>query len=127
MAPQSLAVNPSSTDRYKFSWSPRGVLAAAQNSARYLREGLVVEVPGHQLLQVAEPVDFLKVCVLTYEDTHTHAHTHTHTHTLTHSHTHTHTGTHAHTHIHTPANPHIRVSIHQNPTPNTQAFALEAL
>jgi len=50
--------------RYKFSWSPRGVLAAAQNSARYLREGLVVEVPGHQLLQAAEPVDFLKAFAL---------------------------------------------------------------
>ena len=46
--------------RYKFSWSPRGVLAAAQNKARYLRDGAVVEVPGRELLQAAEPVDFLK-------------------------------------------------------------------
>lgn len=34
---------------YKFSWSPRGVLMAGRNSASYLRDGQVVNVPGHDL------------------------------------------------------------------------------
>jgi saccharopine dehydrogenase-like NADP-dependent oxidoreductase len=34
---------------YKFSWSPRGVVLAARNAARYLRDGRVVEVPGPDL------------------------------------------------------------------------------
>ena len=34
---------------YKFSWSPRGVLMAGRNSARFRREGQVVEIPGPEL------------------------------------------------------------------------------
>jgi len=34
---------------YKFSWAPRGVLLAARNSARYLRDGKLVEIPGERL------------------------------------------------------------------------------
>jgi len=34
---------------YKFSWSPRGVLVAARNSARYLDNGQVVEIPPDDL------------------------------------------------------------------------------
>ena len=34
---------------YKFSWSPRGVILAGLNNARYRRDGQVVEVPGEQL------------------------------------------------------------------------------
>jgi saccharopine dehydrogenase-like NADP-dependent oxidoreductase len=34
---------------YKFSWSPRGVLLAGLNSARYRRDGADVEVPGEEL------------------------------------------------------------------------------
>ena len=34
---------------YKFSWSPRGVLLAGLNTARYRRDGEVVEVPGQEL------------------------------------------------------------------------------
>jgi saccharopine dehydrogenase-like NADP-dependent oxidoreductase len=34
---------------YKFSWSPRGVLLAGLNNARYKRYGRVVEVPGNEL------------------------------------------------------------------------------
>ncbi len=34
---------------YKFSWSPRGVLMAGRNTAKYLEEGRVVEVPGPEL------------------------------------------------------------------------------
>jgi saccharopine dehydrogenase-like NADP-dependent oxidoreductase len=34
---------------YKFSWSPRGVLTAARNAAKYLEDGKIVEVPGPEL------------------------------------------------------------------------------
>lgn len=34
---------------YKFSWSPRGVVMAGRNSARYLKDGEVVDVPGPEL------------------------------------------------------------------------------
>jgi saccharopine dehydrogenase (NADP+, L-glutamate forming) len=34
---------------YKFSWSPRAVIMAARNAARYLEDGRVVEVPGPDL------------------------------------------------------------------------------
>ncbi len=34
---------------YKFSWSPRGVMLAAQTAAAYLEEGRTVEVPAEQL------------------------------------------------------------------------------
>ena len=35
--------------RYKFSWAPRGVLVAAKNNAKYLKDGNVVEIPGSKL------------------------------------------------------------------------------
>ena len=34
---------------YKFSWSAKGVLLAAKNSAKFLRDGQVVEIPAQQL------------------------------------------------------------------------------
>lgn len=34
---------------YKFSWSPKGVLMAGKNPARFLKDGQVVEVPGEEL------------------------------------------------------------------------------
>lgn len=34
---------------YKFSWSPRGVVLAGRNDARYLEHGRVVEVPNERL------------------------------------------------------------------------------
>jgi saccharopine dehydrogenase-like NADP-dependent oxidoreductase len=34
---------------YKFSWSPKGVLLAGKNPARFLRDGQLVEVPGEEL------------------------------------------------------------------------------
>jgi alpha-aminoadipic semialdehyde synthase len=40
---------------YKFSWSPRGALSAARNTARYLRDGCVVDIPGEGLLTAAAP------------------------------------------------------------------------
>ncbi|KDR71797.1 hypothetical protein GALMADRAFT_253543 [Galerina marginata CBS 339.88] len=36
---------------YKFSWRPQGVLTAALNSAKYLLDKRVVEVPGERLLK----------------------------------------------------------------------------
>jgi saccharopine dehydrogenase (NADP+, L-glutamate forming) len=34
---------------YKFSWSPRGVILAGRNDAKFLRDGKVVEIPGPKL------------------------------------------------------------------------------
>jgi alpha-aminoadipic semialdehyde synthase len=46
---------------YKFSWSPIGVLMAASNPAKYLKNGQLVVVPGEELLPSAEPVsDWLR-------------------------------------------------------------------
>ncbi len=36
---------------FKFSWSPKGVLLAAQTAGKYLNEGKVVEVPGEKLFE----------------------------------------------------------------------------
>ncbi|KAK9455265.1 Saccharopine dehydrogenase [Dipodascopsis uninucleata] len=40
---------------YKFSWSSRGVLLALQSSAKFWRNGKVVEISGNVLLKTAEP------------------------------------------------------------------------
>jgi saccharopine dehydrogenase-like NADP-dependent oxidoreductase len=42
---------------YKFSWAPRGVLVAATNPARFLKDGKTVEVPGSELFADPEIVD----------------------------------------------------------------------
>jgi len=42
---------------YKFSWSPRGVLLAGLNNARYKRYGEVVEVPGRELFDHVWKID----------------------------------------------------------------------
>jgi saccharopine dehydrogenase-like NADP-dependent oxidoreductase len=34
---------------YKFSWSPRGVLLASRNSARFLKDGRIVTIPAERL------------------------------------------------------------------------------
>jgi saccharopine dehydrogenase (NADP+, L-glutamate forming) len=34
---------------YKFSWSPRGVLLAGKNPARFLQDGRVINIPGEEL------------------------------------------------------------------------------
>lgn len=34
---------------YKFSWSPRGVVLAGRNNAKYLKDGKVIEIPGKDL------------------------------------------------------------------------------
>jgi len=42
---------------YKFSWSPRGVLAAGSNAARWLEDGRAVDVPGTELFAHAAAYD----------------------------------------------------------------------
>ena len=36
---------------YKFSWSPRGVLLASRNPAKWLENGNIVSIPGEQLFE----------------------------------------------------------------------------
>ena len=43
--------------RYKFSWSPRGVLLAGRGGARWLEDGRVVEVDAAHLFAQAAPYD----------------------------------------------------------------------
>ena len=52
-APEAASTTPLG---YKFSWSPAGVLAATKNSARYLADGVEVDVPSDRLLQSAAPL-----------------------------------------------------------------------
>jgi saccharopine dehydrogenase (NADP+, L-glutamate forming)/spermidine synthase len=41
---------------YKFSWSPKGVLLAGKNSARYLEDGKVVFIPSENLFESCRTV-----------------------------------------------------------------------
>jgi len=41
---------------YKFSWSPRGVLLASKNSAKYLKDGHVMTVPAERLFADPETI-----------------------------------------------------------------------
>lgn len=41
---------------YKFSWSPRGVLLASRNPARFQKDGQIVEIPGDDLFDHYWPV-----------------------------------------------------------------------
>ena len=41
---------------YKFSWSPRAVVLAARNTARYLEGGRVVDIPSHELFTHCWPL-----------------------------------------------------------------------
>ena len=36
---------------YKFSWSPSGVMLAATNDGRYLKDGQIIEIPGERLFE----------------------------------------------------------------------------
>ncbi len=42
---------------YKFSWSPRGVVLAGKNPARFLKNGEVVDIPGEELFANHWPVE----------------------------------------------------------------------
>lgn len=46
---------------YKFSWSPKGVLLAARNSAKFLRDGKLVEIPNERLFSDPPIVDITNV------------------------------------------------------------------
>lgn len=50
--------------RYKFSWSPKGVVMAGNNDAVYLRHGEVVELPTRDLFKNPFLVDFPQVGAL---------------------------------------------------------------
>ncbi|HDT14536.1 MAG TPA: saccharopine dehydrogenase, partial [Candidatus Aminicenantes bacterium] len=41
---------------YKFSWSPRGVLLASKNSARFLKDGRIVTIPAAELFARPETI-----------------------------------------------------------------------
>lgn len=41
--------------KYKFSWSPKGVISASQNAARYRWNNDIVEVAGTDLMQAGKP------------------------------------------------------------------------
>ena len=43
--------------RYKFSWSPRGVLGALTRPSRFRRDGQLLEIPGEQNLNQAQVVN----------------------------------------------------------------------
>ena len=47
--------------KYKFSWSPKGVVMAGNNDGKYLRYGKVVEVPTEDLFKNPLSVDFHEV------------------------------------------------------------------
>jgi saccharopine dehydrogenase-like NADP-dependent oxidoreductase len=49
---------------YKFSWSPRGVVLASNNGARYKKDGEIVEVPTADLFKAPMQVDFPEVGTL---------------------------------------------------------------
>lgn len=44
--------------RYKFSWSPKGVVMAGNNDARYLKDGKEIFLPTHDLFKNPLRVDF---------------------------------------------------------------------
>jgi len=50
--------------KYKFSWSPKGVVMAGNNDAKYLKHGKVVEVPTEKLFRDIFTVNFPKVDTL---------------------------------------------------------------
>jgi saccharopine dehydrogenase (NADP+, L-glutamate forming)/spermidine synthase len=42
---------------YKFSWSPRGVVLASKNNARFKKEGQILDIPGKELFANYEMID----------------------------------------------------------------------
>lgn len=47
--------------RYNFSWSPRGVLMAANHSARYLKSGKVIEIQSDDLFKNPLKINFPEI------------------------------------------------------------------
>ncbi|NLE63008.1 MAG: saccharopine dehydrogenase [Bacteroidales bacterium] len=54
-APESSHDNPF---RYKFSWSPKGVVLAGNNSALYKKKGQIIETPTENLFKDVFPIHF---------------------------------------------------------------------
>ncbi len=55
---------PEETDnpfKYKFSWSPKGVIMAGNNGAKYKKDGKVVEIPTEDLFKNPLQIEFPKV------------------------------------------------------------------
>lgn len=55
---------PEETDnpfRYKFSWSPKGVVMAGNNGAKFLKNGKVVEIPTENLFKNPLKIEFPEV------------------------------------------------------------------
>jgi saccharopine dehydrogenase-like NADP-dependent oxidoreductase len=50
--------------KYKFSWSPKGVVMAGNNDGKYLRHGKIVEIPTEDLFKNPLSVDFPQVGTL---------------------------------------------------------------
>jgi saccharopine dehydrogenase-like NADP-dependent oxidoreductase len=50
--------------RYKFSWSPQGVVMAGNNSARFLKDGVLIEIPAENLFKNPLEVDFPEVGIM---------------------------------------------------------------
>ncbi len=46
---------------YKFSWSPKGVLLASRNPARFQKDGKIVEIPGEELFDHYWPVNITRL------------------------------------------------------------------
>lgn len=57
-APEVAVANPF---RYKFSWSPKGVVMAGNNDGKYMKDGKEVYVPTQDLFKNPLQVDFPKV------------------------------------------------------------------
>lgn len=47
--------------KYKFSWSPKGVIMAGNNGAKYLKDGEVVELPTENLFKNPLTIEFQEV------------------------------------------------------------------
>jgi saccharopine dehydrogenase-like NADP-dependent oxidoreductase len=50
--------------RYKFSWSPKGVVMAGNNDAKYMKEGKIVNIPTEDLFKNPLRIDFPNVGLL---------------------------------------------------------------
>jgi saccharopine dehydrogenase (NADP+, L-glutamate forming) len=51
---------------YKFSWSPRGVLMAGRNDAKYLKKGDIVQINGKDLFKHNWPIEIAGMQLETY-------------------------------------------------------------
>jgi len=50
--------------KYKFTWSPKGVVLAGNNSAKYLKNSQIVEIPTEKLFKNPMKIDFPEVGIM---------------------------------------------------------------